>query len=294
VAVQPQAGENKGVIQAILPRKSSFSRQVAGGRQRLGGGKTREQVVAANVDIVFLVSGLDGGRNANLRRTERYLVLAWNSGAQPVIILNKTDLCPDVEAHVSDMETIAPGVAVHAVSAREKTGLDALKTYLTTGKTTALLGPSGVGKSAIINALLGSERQETGEVREKDRRGRHITTRRELILLPDGGAVIDTPGMREIQVWGGEDSLEDAFEDIEYLARQCRFKDCRHSSEPGCAVRAAIRQGELDAARFKSYRKLQLEFRYLAARQEGRVRLEEKNRWKKLSQWAKQIKKGKE
>lgn len=292
VAVQPQAGENKGVIQSILPRKSKFSRQIAGGRQRLSGGSTREQVVAANVDTVFLVSGLDGGRNLNLRSTERYLVLAWDSGAQPVIVLNKTDLCPDVKTHVRDMETIATSVPVHAVSARYKSGLDDLQTYLTRGKTAALLGPSGVGKSALINALLGIDRQEIGDVRDTDRRGRHTTTRRELILLPGGGNVIDTPGMREIQVRGGEESLDDAFDDISYLAQQCRFKDCSHGSEPGCAVQAAIKHEDLDIARFQSYQKLQQELKYQAARQEGRLRLEEKARWKKISQWARQFKKG--
>jgi ribosome biogenesis GTPase len=286
VAILPQPEENKGVIQAVLPRKSNFSRQAAGGR-------TQEQVVAANIDTVFLVSGLDGGRNLNMRRIERYLTLAWNSGARPVIILNKADLCPDIAPVIVEAEGIAPSVPVHAVSATEKSGLDKLWSYLTTGCTGALLGPSGVGKSAIINALLGTERLQVGAIRESDRKGRHTTTSRELILLPGGGAVIDTPGMREIQVRGDEKGLRDAFEDIEQIAGQCRFSDCRHRNEPGCAVREAIENGILDPARFDSYRRLQRELRHQAAREQYGIRQEEKLRWKKISRWAKQLRKHK-
>jgi ribosome biogenesis GTPase / thiamine phosphate phosphatase len=188
---------------------------------------------------------------------------------------------------------VASGIPVHAVSATARTGLDALKIYLSQGKTAALLGSSGVGKSALINALLGTERLATGEVRESDRRGRHTTTRRELILLPGGGAVIDTPGMREIQVWGDEKSLDDAFGDISELAAGCRFSDCRHNAEPGCAVRAAIIKGELDARHLLNYQKLQREVRYLTARQEGHAVLEEKLRWKQISKMQKRIKRNK-
>lgn len=283
VAVKPLVGERKGIIQAVLPRRSKFSRKVAGER-------TEEQIVSANIDVVFIVSGLDGGRNFNLRRIERYLTLAWSSGAAPVIILNKVDLCKDVDMYIQSVESIAPGTPIHAVSARQKLGLATLKNYLTKGHTAAFLGSSGVGKSAIINALLGTEKQETGEVREEDRMGRHTTTRRELILLPGGGIVIDTPGMREIQLWAGEDDLQGAFQDIEVLAKQCHFKDCSHGSESGCAVREAIHQGMLDLARLESYRKLQNEMKYLASREEHNTRLYEKLKWKKVAKWSKELK----
>jgi ribosome biogenesis GTPase len=279
VAVSPRVDEGKGGILAVLPRKSKFSRKAAGAR-------TVEQVVAANIDTVFIVSGLDGGRNLSLRRIERYLALAWNSGALPVIILNKVDLCPDVDARLRDVEPVAAGATIHAVSATARVGLDALEQYLTRGKTAAFLGSSGVGKSALINALLGVDLQEVGRIRESDGRGRHTTSRRELILLPEGGAVIDTPGMREIQMWSDEDEPHGVFDDIESLAAQCHFKNCRHLTEPGCAVKAAIEQGVLDSARLHSYRKLQREIRHLAVRQDNRLRLEEKTRWRKISKWS--------
>ncbi len=282
VVVKPLINEQKGIIHAVLPRKSKFSRKVAGER-------TGEQIVSANVDTVFIVSGLDGGRNFNLRRIERYLTLAWSSGAIPVIVLNKVDLCPDVSIYIRGVGYVAPGVSIHPVSAKEQTGLDALRNYLTKGNTVAFLGPSGVGKSALINALLGIEKQKTGEVRADDRRGRHITTRRELIRLPGGGIVIDTPGMREIQLWAGGEDLQGAFQDIETLAKQCRFSDCSHNAESGCAVKAAIDRGELDPARLDSYRKLQSELKYLASREEYSERRYEKLKWKKIAKWSKQL-----
>ncbi len=282
VTIKPQVNEHKATIQAILPRRSKFSRKVAGER-------TEEQVVSANVDTVFIVSGLDGGRNLNLRRIERYLTLAWNSGATPVIVLNKVDLCPDVSIHVQSIEQIASGIPIHSVSAKERIGLDTLRNYLIEGRTVAFLGSSGVGKSALINALLGVEKQKIGEVRDDDHMGRHTTTRRELIILPSGGMVIDTPGMREIQMWAGEEDLQGAFHDIEMLSRRCRFNDCSHNAETGCAVTAAVERGELDPTRLESYRKLQSELRYLASREEGSTRLLEKAKWKKISQWAKEI-----
>jgi ribosome biogenesis GTPase len=275
VVIVPQVNEKSAIIHAMIPRKSKFSRKVAGEI-------TKEQVVAANADTVFIVSGLDGGRNLNLRRIERYLTLAWNSGASPVIVLNKTDLCPDLDAGISSVESVAMGVPVHALSARERSGLDALYTYIESGKTAAFLGSSGVGKSSIINALIGEDRQETGEIREDDKMGRHTTTRRELIILPSGGIVIDTPGMREIQMWAGEDDLEGAFPDIATLAERCYFNDCTHDREPGCAVRDAIEAGDLELSRFESYKKLQNELVYMAAREDNSVRRMEKEKWKNL------------
>ncbi len=284
VIVKPLVKEQKGTIHAVLPRKSKFSRKIAGER-------TEEQVVSANVDTVFIVSGLDGGRNFNLRRIERYLTLAWSSGATPVIILNKVDLCSDVDVFVRNVEAIAPGISIHPVSAKERIGLDELRNYLARGNTVAFLGSSGVGKSALINALLGVEKQKIGEVRNDDRMGRHTTTRRELILLPSGGMVIDTPGMREIQIWAGDDDLQGVFSDIEMLAKGCRFSDCSHNAESGCAVRAAIDRSDLDPARLECYRKLQNELTYLASREEHSTRLHEKAKWKKISQWSKEIRK---
>jgi ribosome biogenesis GTPase / thiamine phosphate phosphatase len=284
VAVKALVTEQKGIISAVLPRKSQFSRKAAGER-------TDEQIVAANIDTVFIVSGLDGGRNFNLRRIERYLTLAWGSGATPVIVLNKIDLCSDVGQFMQSVADIAPGVTVHAVSARERKGLAALRNYLAEGQTAAFLGSSGVGKSSLINALLGVEKQSTGEVRPDDRMGRHTTTRRELILLPAGGMMIDTPGMREIQMWGEEDDLRGTFAEIDNLAAECRFGDCRHDAEPGCAVKAAIARGDLDPARLESYRKLQKEMNYAAAKEAQSTRLYEKQRWKQVAKWVKEIQK---
>jgi ribosome biogenesis GTPase len=274
----------EAVIQAVLPRKSRFSRQAAGER-------TEEQVVAANIDTVFIVNGLDGGRSFNLRRIERYLTLAWNSGASPVIILNKADLCPDMGAYLDDVESVAAGIPVHSVSAIEGTGLDALKGYLKEGRTVAFLGSSGVGKSALINALLGSERQQTGAIREDDHEGRHTTTRRELILIPGGAAVIDTPGMRELQLWAEQEDLDTTFNEISAIAAGCRFADCGHDNEPGCAVREAIEQGLIDEARLESYRKLKKELDFHAAKEEGANKLLGKARWKKISKLQRQYKK---
>jgi ribosome biogenesis GTPase / thiamine phosphate phosphatase len=284
VVIKPLINERKGIIQAVLPRKSKFSRKMAGER-------TEEQIVAANIDTVFIVSGLDGGRNLNLRRIERYLTLAWSSGATPVIVLNKVDMCQDVDVCISSVESVAPGVPVHSVSAREGTGLDALRIYLTKGDTVAFLGSSGVGKSTLINSLMGIEKQQVREVRADDRTGRHTTTKRELIVLPGGGIVIDTPGMRELQMWVGEENLQGAFHDVETLAKVCRFSDCGHNVEVGCAVKAAIDRGELDPARLESYRKLQRELSYLASREEHSERLYEKLKWKKIAKWSKELNK---
>ena len=282
VLVEPDFSQQKGVIQAILPRISKFSRKVAGQR-------AEEQVIATNIDTVFIVSSLEGGRSLSLRRIERYLTLAWNSGAVPVIVLNKTDLCPDISSAVEEVEAVSPGVSIYAVSGKDNTGLESLKKYILEGCTVAFLGSSGAGKSTLINALLGYNRQMTGAVKTSDHTGRHTTTRRELILLPEGGIVIDTPGMRELQMWGDDSGLESCFQDIEVLSRQCRFRDCNHDTEKGCAVTEALRTGELDLARFESYRKLQGEINHVSSMNMYGARQHEKMKWKKISKLSKEI-----
>ncbi len=280
VAVRPRPDEGAATIHALLPRKSRFSRKVAGVT-------TEEQVVAANVDSVFLVSGLD--HDFNLRRIERYLTLAWNSGAVPVIVLNKADLCDDLDGRLVAVEAVAMGIDILAVSAKAGEGLDALRAYLGRGQTVAFLGSSGVGKSTLVNRLLGEDRMQTAEVREDDGRGRHTTTFRELILVPGGGVMIDTPGMRELQLWADEESLHAAFADVEALAADCRFRDCAHDTEPGCAVRAALATGDLDAGRFHSYLKLSKELAYLARRQGETAIYEERKHDKALGRMYKEV-----
>jgi ribosome biogenesis GTPase len=262
VAVAARAGEGRATIHAVLPRRSAFVRKVAWA-------ETKPQVVAANVDVAFVVCGLDA--NYNVRRIERYLTLAWESGAQPVVLLTKADLSDDVESHVYGVESVALGVPVHAVSAPTGDGVETVRTYVPQGRTAALLGSSGVGKSTLVNALVGEELLATRDVRE-DGRGRHTTTHRQLVLLPAGGLVLDTPGMRELQLWDADSGLETAFQDVEELAGHCRFADCAHRREPGCAVRAALADGTLDLERFQSWRKLQRELERLARKQDARAR----------------------
>jgi ribosome biogenesis GTPase len=273
VVIRIIGSEEQATIHAVLPRKSKFSRKMAGG-------KTEEQIVAANVDTIFLVSGLD--HDFNLRRIERYLILTWESGANPVIVLNKADLCDRIDERIAAVEAIAVGVPIVVLSATNQQGLDALKPYLQPGQTVALLGSSGVGKSTITNQLSGADVQAVQAVRQGDDRGRHTTTHRELILLPTGGLIMDTPGMREIQVWAGEAGLQETFADIEGLAEECRFRNCQHENEPGCAIQQALLEGTLDDSRFLNYQKLQRELNYLARRQDQRANLAEKERWKKI------------
>lgn len=275
VAVRVRPGEPHGDIHAVLPRKTKFSRRVAGGT---GG----EQIAAANVDTVFLVTALDA--NYNLRRIERYLAAAWESGAQPVVVLNKADLHPDPAAACAEVGSVAIGAPVIALSAARGAGLDALAPFLAPGRTVALLGSSGVGKSTIINALLGTGRQLTGAIGDAVGKGRHTTTHRELVIAPAGALVIDTPGMRELQLWEvANTTLDTTFADIAALATRCRFGDCAHRAEPGCAVQAALDAGLLDAARWQSFQKLQREQAYAARRVDPRLARESKEHWRKIS-----------
>jgi ribosome biogenesis GTPase / thiamine phosphate phosphatase len=274
VVITRIANENKASIHAILPRFSKFSRKAAGE-------VTEEQIVATNIDTIFLVQGLD--KNYNLRRIERYLALAQESGSRPVIILSKADLIEDAEARAREVEQVAASVPVHVISSKLSQGLEPLYQYLGTGLTIAFMGSSGVGKSTLINRLLGKEQQKTQEVREEDSKGRHTTVHRELIVLPQGGLLIDTPGMRELQLWDAGEGLADTFADIETFARDCYFGDCRHDNEPNCAVKAAVEEGILDASRLESYKKLQKEKEYQRSRQDTKAQLSRKQKMKMLN-----------
>jgi ribosome biogenesis GTPase len=263
VVVRQRPSEDRGVIVGMLPRRSAFTRRAAGE-------PTGEQVVAANVDIVFIVMGLDG--DYNLRRLERYLLMARESGALPVILLTKPDLCADLSAHISAVTTLAGDVVVHIVNARAGEGVEPIRDHFAPGRAAALLGSSGVGKSTIINRLVGADIRRTQEVREADSRGRHTTTHRELVMLPGGGLIIDTPGMRELQLWDAAEAVRETFDDIEAVAAGCHFSDCRHRDEPRCAVKTAVAEGKLPADRLESYLKLQSELAELARQQEERTR----------------------
>jgi ribosome biogenesis GTPase len=269
VALRPPVGDGRATIAAVLPRRTKLSRKVA---ER----EVDEQVLAANVDVVFLVTSLN--RELKLRRIERYLTTAWESGATPVILLTKADLADDADARRAEVESIAFGVPVHVVSALAGEGMDELPPYFAGHRTGVFLGSSGVGKSTLINVLAGEELQAVAEIRESDDRGRHTTTRRELLVLPDGGIVIDTPGMRELQLWESEEGMDTAFADIAELATQCFFGDCSHRREPRCAIKRALADGSLDRARWDSYLRLQRELRRLDVRMDKRLLSDERKR----------------
>lgn len=283
VVIDPRPGEGAATIVDLLPRRTKFSRQAAGR-------KAGEQIVAANVDSVFIVSGLD--HDFNLRRLERYLVLVSESGASPVVLLNKADVCDDPASARDAVASIAPHAPIHVLSALRNEGITVIRDHLRNGTTGALLGSSGVGKTTIINRLLGTEDRRTAPVRETDDRGRHTTSARELISLPTGGMLIDTPGMRELQLWSSPDAVNEVFNDIEELAENCRFRDCSHEVEPGCAVQEALEQGLLDPGRFESYRKLLKELRYQQRKLDPAEQRKEKERWKRLITQYKKSQKG--
>jgi ribosome biogenesis GTPase len=279
VAVSPRPNEGTATIHAILPRANGFARADVWSPDRI-------QTIAANIDIVFIITGLD--RDFNVRRLERYLALSWNAGVTPVILLNKADLVHDASPWAAEVQEIAFGVPVHPISALEGTGFEHLGAYLTPGTTIAFLGSSGAGKSTIINRLAGEELQEIGEVRADDQRGRHTTSRRNLILLSSGAMLIDNPGMREVGLTDAEESVEHVFRDIEELAAGCRFRDCAHGKEPGCAVRAALEEGSLEKARYQSWLKLRREAGYWDTRGTVQAILAKKERWKRISRSQKQ------
>lgn len=264
VAVEAQMEQGRATIHAVLERRSSFARNLPGRRKAKGQERVEQQVIAANVDLVLIVSGLD--RDFNLRRIERYLTLVSGSGAEAIIVLNKADLCADPQGCLAQVREIAPEVPIHLFSALDTQQLESLHPHLTYGQTLAFLGSSGVGKSTIINGLLGEQRQKIGAVSDAVGKGRHTTTHRELFVLPQGGILMDNPGMRELHLWGEEEDLAGSFADIEELALQCRFSDCGHKSEPGCAVLGARDSGELPTERLTSYLKLKEELGRLRPR----------------------------
>ncbi len=269
--------KDRGVIDFILPRRTQFVRKVAGRR-------LEAQVIAANIDVVFLMMSLY--QDFNLRRLERYLSLTWESGATPVVILTKADLCDNVEEKLAEVEAVALAVPVLAISALRNDGLNSLSEFLRRGETVALLGSSGVGKSTLLNHLLGRDLQKIQTVQDTDGRGRHTTSSRELFLIPGGGVIMDTPGLREIQLWESRDGVQTTFEDIERLAANCRFSDCRHLEEPQCAVKAAVASGSLAVGRYDSYQKLKKEMEYVELRRQYGVHAAEKVKWKKMIQEA--------
>jgi ribosome biogenesis GTPase len=266
--------DNTVLVRMVLERRTAISRKVSGAVME-------EQIIAANIDAAFIVTGLD--ENYNLKRIERYLTLVLDFGIDPVVVLNKADVCENVADRVAEVEAITFGFPVIPISARVGSGMKKLSAVMEAGKTYVLLGSSGVGKSTIINHLLGQPVQRVQAVRDDDGRGRHTTSSRELFVLKNGALVIDNPGMREIQLWGDEQGLSEAFEDVEILALECRFGDCTHTHEPGCAVQEAIQRGELEPQRLDSYFKLQKELRHLRRRQYEKLDRIERERWKDIA-----------
>ena len=271
--LRPDA-ESRAVIQKLVPRNTVISRKVAGD-------KTAEQILAVNVDAVFIVMALDD--DYSVRRLERYLTLTWDSGARPVVVLNKSDICDDVEDRRLEVEEVAFGAPVCVISALSETGMDCLWEQIRKNETVCFLGSSGVGKSTIINRLLGEDRQAVREVRSADAKGRHTTTHRELFSLASGGFLIDTPGLREVQLWSADDGMAAGFPEIDDLSADCFFADCSHTSEKGCAVVEALENGRLPRERYDSYHKIQREQFWLKEKQETAGKLNRKRRFKEIS-----------
>ena len=280
LAAGDAASPDTTVITSVLPRRSAFVRSAADASRRSAGNLVDEQVLAANVDVAFLVAGLD--HDFNLRRLERYLAVAWSSGVRPIVVLNKADVAIDLEQRLLEVESIAPAVPIVVLSARTGDHVLDLAAFLSPDQTAVVLGSSGVGKSTLVNALLGEQRQTTAAVRADDSRGRHTTTHRELFELPGGAFLIDTPGIRSLEIAGADDGIDTAFDDIAQLAAACRFSDCRHQGEPGCAVQAAIDDGRLGRDRFASHEKLERELAYSERKGDARADAEYRKRWRNV------------
>ena len=281
VVIRTIPEERKAIIEHVLKRKNKFSRKAAGDT-------TDEQIIASNADLIFIVTSLN--QDVNLRRIERYLTLATENNAEPVLILSKSDICDNEESKMSEVRSIAEGINIHIISAKENKGVDELREYFSGNRTVAVVGSSGVGKSTLINCLAGSDEMEVSEIGLYKDKGRHTTSHRELLVLKSGGLIIDTPGMREIQLWEGNEGMSETFTDVEELAAKCRFTDCKHDTEPGCAIKKAIEEGQLTEERFNNYVKLQKEVRHFENKQDKRAQIEEKKKWKKLSSTVKKKK----
>jgi ribosome biogenesis GTPase / thiamine phosphate phosphatase len=280
VSVEINGPRDLALVRMVLPRRNQFTRKAPGKR-------IEEQVIAANIDTALVISALDS--DLNPRRAERYIAQCWESGVRPVLILNKADACEDACEKAAAMERVALDVLVHVVSARTGQGMEEVERLFIPGQTLVMLGSSGVGKSTLTNRLLGQSLQKVNDVRANDGRGRHTTTTRELFALPGGALLIDTPGLRELQLWNGDEGLAHTFADIHSLAAQCRFKDCRHETEPGCAVQAAVQAGTLDLARLENQRKLMREQEFLRRKMDPEARSDEKQRIKRLTREARKI-----